>query len=298
MVTLSVIIPVYNAEQTLRECVDSVLAQDYTDFELILVDDGSKDSSLRMCEEFTLSDSRVKVIHKKNGGVSSARNRGIEEAQGEWIGFIDADDYIAPSYFSELPLLRGDIIIGSYKNIVNGEVEEAFEVLSCKAFDLKSFLKTNLHSSILRTPWAKFYRRSIIGDIRFPEDMKVGEDACFVWQYLARCNSIGIAKKSIYYVRLSEVEDRVKYAVSVVYAVNSLSNLHHAFKTLNNIHSIGKDKFFSFIGYFKNISKEDWREDPKKWYHNPTIKALYRYVWSDLSLLQKLRLILAIAFKR
>lgn len=298
MVTLSVIIPVYNAEQTLRECVDSVLAQDYTDFELILVDDGSKDSSLRMCEEFTLSDSRVKVIHKKNGGVSSARNRGIEEAQGEWIGFIDADDYIAPSYFSELPLLRGDIIIGSYKNIVNGEVEEAFEVLSCKAFDLKSFLKANLHSSILRTPWAKFYRRSIIGDIRFPEDMKVGEDACFVWQYLARCNSIGIAEKSIYYVRLSEVEDRVKYAVSVVYAVNSLSNLHHAFKTLNNIHSIGKDKFFSFIGYFKNISKEDWREDPKKWYHNPTIKALYRYVWSDLSLLQKLRLILAIAFKR
>lgn len=298
MVTLSVIIPVYNAEQTLRECVDSVLTQDYTDFELILIDDGSKDSSLRLCEEFAQSDSRIKVIHKENGGVSSARNRGIEEAKGDRIAFIDADDYIAPSYFSELPLLRGDIIIGSYKNIVNGEVEDTFDCLFCRGVELDRVIKSNIHNTILRGPVAKFYRRSIIGDIRFPEDMKVGEDACFVWQYLARCNSIGIAEKSIYYVRLSEVEDSVKYAISVVYAVNSLSNLYHAFKTLNSIHSIGKDKFFSFIGYFKNISKEDWREDPKKWYHNPTIKALYHYVWSDLSLLQKLRLILAIAFKR
>lgn len=95
---ISVIIPVYNAEATLKKCVDSVLMQQYADFEVILVDDGSKDGSFQICEEYAREDSRVTVIHKENGGVSSARNRGLEIAKGNWVTFVDSDDYINDTY--------------------------------------------------------------------------------------------------------------------------------------------------------------------------------------------------------
>ena len=97
---ISVIIPVYNAETTLNKCVDSVLGQQFPDFEVILVDDGSKDRSLQICEEYARRDSRVTVIHKENGGVSSARNAALEIAKGERILFLDADDYLDNSCFT------------------------------------------------------------------------------------------------------------------------------------------------------------------------------------------------------
>ena len=97
---ISVIIPVYNAEATLKKCVDSVLMQQYADFEVILVDDGSKDGSFQICEEYAREDSRVTVIHKENGGVSSARNAALEIAKGERILFLDADDYLDKSFFN------------------------------------------------------------------------------------------------------------------------------------------------------------------------------------------------------
>ena len=99
---ISVIIPVYNVQDYLEECVNSILAQTYTNLEIILVDDGSKDNSGQLCDAFSKRDSRVKVIHKENGGVSTARNAGIESATGEYIAFVDADDYIAPDMYSRL----------------------------------------------------------------------------------------------------------------------------------------------------------------------------------------------------
>ena len=91
---ISVIIPVYNAESTLRRCVDSVLAQTFTDFECLLINDGSKDKSGEICDEYAIRDSRIKVFHKENGGVSSARNVGLDNATGEWIAFVDSDDWV------------------------------------------------------------------------------------------------------------------------------------------------------------------------------------------------------------
>ena len=95
---ISVIVPVYNVEKYLPRCIDSILAQSFTDFELILVDDGSKDSSGKICEAYVTKDDRVKVLHKENGGASTARNAGIEIARGTWICFIDSDDYVLPNY--------------------------------------------------------------------------------------------------------------------------------------------------------------------------------------------------------
>ena len=96
---ISVIVPVYNVERYLRRCIDSILAQTFTDFELLLIDDGSKDSSGEICDEYAAKDSRIIVFHKENGGVSSARNVGLDNVRGEWVAFVDADDKISDGYF-------------------------------------------------------------------------------------------------------------------------------------------------------------------------------------------------------
>lgn len=94
MPKISIIVPVYNVEKYLRKCIDSILNQTFKDFELILIDDGSTDESGKICDEYNLKDNRIKVIHKENGGLSSARNAGLDIAQGEYIGFVDSDDWI------------------------------------------------------------------------------------------------------------------------------------------------------------------------------------------------------------
>ena len=99
---VSIIVPVYNIENYIRVCVESILAQTYESFELILVDDGSKDNSGILCDEYAAIDSRVKVIHKENGGVSSARNTGLQQAKGKWIMYVDGDDWIEPDMIESL----------------------------------------------------------------------------------------------------------------------------------------------------------------------------------------------------
>lgn len=293
---ISVIIPVYNAETTLNKCVDSVLGQQFPDFEVILVDDGSKDGSFQICEEYARKDSRVIVIHKENGGVSSARNRGLEIAKGKWVTFVDSDDYINDTYLV-LPEDK-DVIFASYRNVVYGKESEGLSsacFTGCRLSDVVAEYGSN---SILRTPWAKFYRRDLIGNIRFPEDMKVGEDTCFVWQYLSRCKTYGVLPQSTYYVRLSAMTSEQKYGMKVDYAVQSLTRLKVAFEPMAAHLGVKRSLFFSFIGYFKLVSSDEWRKNKSLWYENSMIKAFYRYVWPDLSLMQKLRLAIARLLKK
>ena len=99
---VSVIVPVYNVEKLLQRCIDSILAQTFTDFELLLIDDGSKDKSGEICDEYAANDDRIIVIHKDNGGVAEARNAGLRAARGELIGFVDADDWLAPEMYAIL----------------------------------------------------------------------------------------------------------------------------------------------------------------------------------------------------
>ena len=112
--SISIIVPVYNSEQTLNRCIDSILGQTYRNFELLLINDGSKDRSGEICDEYARKDSRVKVFHKENGGVSSARNVGLDNARGEWITFCDSDDYYnldAFDIYLKHTTLSGDISI-------------------------------------------------------------------------------------------------------------------------------------------------------------------------------------------
>lgn len=177
---ISIIVPVYNAEKTLRQCVDSILSQDYRNFELLLIDDGSKDCSPAICDEYAANDFRVKVFHKPNGGVSSARNLGIDNAQGEWVTFIDADDYITDGYFEGVAEHDEDVLIKGYRKFDNnGNVggREADDLSGIPV--ISDFISQYVTDSLLRGPVFKFYKRTLIGDLRFLTDMKIGEDAWF-----------------------------------------------------------------------------------------------------------------------
>lgn len=299
MLSISIIVPVYNADKTLRECVDSILCQDYRDFELLLIDDGSKDQSPAICNEYSIKDNRVKAYHQPNGGVSSARNFGIEHAQGEWITFIDADDYITQGFFDDICKRDEDIIIKGYQKFdIEGKKSNMPLTDSRNLLSLKEFLILYITDSLLRCPWAKFYKKSIIKDIRFLTDMKIGEDAWFVFKYLKRCRNYAIVSSGDYMVRLAEQPDEVKYAISVDYAVQSLRYLQDAFDGLVKTHHIDKSLFLHYIGYFKRISKGDWQTDKTKWYGNTDVKTLYDYVWPALPFNQKLRLTITRLLKK
>ena len=116
---ISIVVPLYNVENYLSRCIDSILCQKCSDFELLLVDDGSQDRSGQICDEYALKDNRIRVYHKKNGGVSSARNLGLEKANGEWICFVDADDYVKPDFLSSIQqYLEDDIDLMHWEGVL------------------------------------------------------------------------------------------------------------------------------------------------------------------------------------
>ena len=189
--TFSIIVPVYNVEKYLNRCVESILSQSFKDFEVLLIDDGSTDKSGAICDEYAKKDNRVKVFHKENGGVSSARNVGLDEADGEWILFVDSDDNIDRYYLSKFHQdsdmeVQGAVTINSIGNIKEGELKynDAVVENQCAEDAILRGLNT--------APWAKCFCKSIIdtNDIRFDEDLSYGEDSIFIYKYLFFCSTI------------------------------------------------------------------------------------------------------------
>lgn len=220
MVRYSIIVPVYNAEQYLSEAVESVLKQTFPDWELILVNDGSTDSSDSICQNYVLADSRVKYIKKENGGVSDTRNVGLHNAQGEYIVFLDADDWIDINYlFKVEEILKEtsvDIMILNYFHVRDGHVKEAHSISNelCEGIqtDVNDLINFSLKLSsglcdkwhgIMRPVWAKVFKTSIIKDnkIAFDTQLKYGEDAAFLFNYLQYIHSIVYKDWYVYYYR-------------------------------------------------------------------------------------------------
>lgn len=204
----SVIIPVYNAEKTLRRCVDSLLNQDYSDMELILVNDGSSDDSGAICEKYSARNDCVTYISKPNGGVSTARNAGLDVATGEYVLFVDSDDYVSESYFRILDQLdsdlRYDLLMYSYAvtdgKSVHRKVVEFFAA-GCAEECVPMFCRM-IYTKSINHPVTKRYVRQIIEEnrIRFQENLYVGEDKTFNLQYVMHCSSCLISPEVLYYV--------------------------------------------------------------------------------------------------
>ena len=202
---ISVIVPVYNVENLLKRCVDSILAQTYENLEILLVDDGSKDSSGAICDAYAAKDSRVHVIHKENGGQSSARNMALDVAKGEYIAFVDSDDWIVPdAYEAMLDQARkhGVKLVCAGRFDVSGETMEVTpglcpgkqEVLSAREMLGRIFLWDNCDSA----PWDKLYHRSVFRDIRFPA--KSGsEDVAVVYLLVEQAGRVAMLDKPVYY---------------------------------------------------------------------------------------------------
>ena len=210
MPKFSIIIPVYNVAPYLRECLDSVLAQTFTDWEAICVDDGSSDGSGVILDEYARKDNRIKVVHKVNGGVSSARNAGLSATIGEWVVFLDADDYLGPEYLSGVKIAIADSVdvIGCDVRHVDSEGRLLNTQRQMLVF---AEMKGEQALGDVRGPcqpyqtcgWDKVYRRSFLESwhLRFDQDLKLGEDVLFAQLALLYARKFVVCPwaKSYYY---------------------------------------------------------------------------------------------------
>lgn len=202
---LSVIVPVYNVEEYLTRCVDSILAQTYENLEVILVDDGAKDNSGAICDGFAAKDSRVKVIHKENGGLSSARNAGLDVARGEYIAFVDSDDWIAPDAYAHLMELAEKydvkLVCGGRYDVSGktgaktvGLCPKKEEVISAEELVGRIFLWDGCDSSACD----KLYHHSILENFRYPEG-KVCEDVPVTYKIVLSAGRVAMSDRPFYH---------------------------------------------------------------------------------------------------
>lgn len=209
--TLSVIIPVYNVENYLKQCVDSILNQTYKELEVFLIDDGSTDESSKICDEYSLIDKRVRVYHKENSGQSGARNMALDMATGDFVTFVDSDDYLAPDMYetlmSNLQKYEADISCCSCymvtDGIVNAEKKSYDQQISI--YEKKDEIFSNIFGrpSLLRPEiWNKVYKREIIGNVRFKE-RQVHQDVYFDRMVFNQAPKVVFFNSPLYYYRVN-----------------------------------------------------------------------------------------------
>ena len=216
--TISIIIPVYNTEKYLRRCLDSIVAQTYKDFECILVDDGSTDSSSKICEEYAEKDCRFKAYHNSNGGPSKARNFGIEVSWGGYLLFVDSDDYLdsnaLQTYIDIIDKDKPEIIKTGYEVDYQSGIKEVHKCVKAKKINDKTqiFIETE-EAGYAGFLWDTLFSREIIGPTRFDESLKWLEDHLFSFELFARCKYLVMLPNVTYHYTinsgqsLSDVKD-------------------------------------------------------------------------------------------
>lgn len=198
----SVIIPVYNAESTLRRCLDSLLRQEYDNAQIILINDGSRDRSGEICREYAKKHDCIVYIEQENAGASSARNAGLAAATGTYITFVDSDDYVLDGYFEKMDRSGDDFLVFSHRAIRSGGISGF--LFSRALLDADSHTARIL--AVLRdrivSPWNKRFRRSVIEayNIRFKKDLIIGEDFIFGLEYMLVARSSGVMREELYCV--------------------------------------------------------------------------------------------------
>ena len=203
MPNVSIIVPVYNAEAVLRRCVDSILAQEFRDFELLLMDDGSKDSSGAICDEYASMDGRVRVVHKENSGVSDTRNQALDMARGEYIQFLDADDWIVPEatrlFVYHIETSHADMVIADFYRVVGdrisrkGSIEEEGLITRNEFADYMAKSPADYYYGVI---WNKFFRRDLIESfgLRMDASLRWCEDFIFNLEYLLHVENVYVLR--------------------------------------------------------------------------------------------------------
>lgn len=264
---ISVIIPVYKAEPYLSACVESVLAQTWKNFEIILVDDGSPDNCPRICDEFAARDSRIRVIHKENGGVSSARNAGIEAAKGEYLAFLDSDDLWTPVFlerlYAALTKTGADLAVCLFRRF-QGEPPEALpaavETEALSQWEAFGCL-FSLRNENMVAPPNKLYKRVIFDSIRYPLGM-IHEDEAVIHEIIGCAQKVAWVEEAHYLYRETP---------------NSIMTARFSLKRLDE--TIAKERR---IAYFEGCGLHDLADRTRMIYlHN--LMRLYRRAQAELS---------------
>lgn len=235
---ISVIIPVYNTNQYLERCLDSIINNTYQNLEIICIDDGSSDNSLETLRRFEAADPRVIVIVKKNGGVSSARNAGLTVAHGDYITFVDSDDFVHPQYFeimlSAQHKTNADIVTVGYQSVKEEELPVKFQFISTDSINpitltRKAFFQKHQFRSYV---WTKLYRRSVIRNVSFREEIRYGEDSVFVAEVCEGKKGVVfcyLPDKLYFYVDregslVHGVANETRYALAKIFAERALAS--------------------------------------------------------------------------
>lgn len=206
--TVSIIVPVYNAEHTIGRCLDSILNQDYTDFELLAVDDGSTDSSGAICDEYAARDSRVQVFHQENAGVSASRNLALDRARGTYLQFLDSDDWITPDATSSLVRAaesgQCDLVVSDFYRVVGERVSQKGDIdedgLMTRE-DYAAHMMENPADFYYGVLWNKLYRRAIVEahHLRMNPEISWCEDFMFNLEYIRYAETFRAIQIPIYY---------------------------------------------------------------------------------------------------
>lgn len=245
MPQISVIVPVYKVEKYINRCVDSILAQTLTDFELILVDDGSPDNCGTICDEYAAKDSRIHVIHQKNGGLSAARNAGIDWAftysDSEWLSFVDSDDWVHPRYlemlFQGVMKYSSDISICNFEKCNQEQPYRNVNSVCPEEVDVETFYREKVVTAT--TAWGKLYRKKLFQDMRYPLG-KNQEDEWVTYKLLFQNKRIVLIPTALYFY------------------FDNISGIMHTLKANDIISEIDAQK--ERIEFFLKIGKQDLYE--------------------------------------
>jgi len=279
---VSVIIPVYNTEDYLRQCLSSILNQDYKNIEIIIVNDGSTDKSIEICKEFAANDKRIIIVDSENMGAASARNRGLEKASGDYVVFMDSDDWVEPLYVKrltrEIEEKRTDLVIGGRAVYKDGRIEKALYPSELLAGSYQperirnDFIKHYLEDFKLGGNFAKIYKRSIIENnkIRFNENITINEDILFNIEYLLNCKSAGIIDTADYFYRQREgsvtslYDEGAGIGISMVAVEKHRLVSEHGFMTEECRHIINRWFVLRLLYYYKRTVRDHSYIDFKK----------------------------------
>lgn len=270
---LSIIVPAYNVEQYLKQCVDSILLQEYRDYELILVDDGSTDATGKLCDSFAAKDERIRVIHKENGGLVSARKAGVNEAIGTYIGYVDGDDWIAPDMYAKLcekaEKENADIVICDFYSFSETENNPVTQNMSSGTYD-RNQLEKDVYPVMLCKDeyfsfgfypalWCKIFRTEIFREhqLRVEEKIKLGEDAACFYETMLDANKIVYLKEEYCYyyrMRASSISHAIIKSFYTEEIFLLLEHMKQGFLTGTEVENALLKQFFQYACYmFDNM---------------------------------------------
>ena len=251
---ISIIIPVYKVEKYLEKCIQSVINQTYENLQIILVDDGSPDNCGKICDEYAKKDHRIEVIHKSNGGLSDARNKGLEIAKGEYIGFVDSDDYIEADMYEVLYNLlkqyNADVSICNFYTVAQGKISIKNADKGINEYNRIEILKEILlDKNIQSYAWNKLYKKELFDEIKYPIGKKY-EDIGTTFYLLEKCNKVVVTGKSEYYYinRQDSIVNNVTESTITDYIELIMQRYDYIEENIKELSSYNKD-------YLKRILK-------------------------------------------